>query len=180
MGRIVGGVVNFGINQQVIEREPVRRYSRFRRRRQFAGALVCTIVALVAVTSSPQGSEQPRTGGVSATGTPVPEVTPAGKPGSVQVRVPKEHLEPVLNKAAALANVPRDQLVIVRAEPVVWSDGSLGCAEPGAQYTQALVEGYWIVIAAAGKTYDFRMARNGIFQLCPDGRGRPPSALDAS
>ena len=170
-------MLNVGINQQVIEREPVRLHSRLWRRRQFAGAVVCTAVGLIAVTSSAGASEEPRTRGV-----PVPEVTPAAKPRPVQARVPKEHLEPVLNKAAALADVPRDQLVIVRAEPVVWSDGSLGCPEPGAHYTQALVDGYWIVIAAAGKTYDFRMARNGIFQLCPEGRrgGRPKSAVDAS
>ena len=174
-------MLNFGINQKVIGREPVRLHSRLWRTRQFAGAVICTAVGLIAVTSSADGSEEPRTGGVPATVTPVPELTPAAKPGPVQVRVPKEHLEPVLNKAAALANVPRDQLVIVQAEPVVWSDGSLGCPEPGMHYTQALVDGYWIVIAAKGKTYDFRMARNGIFQLCPEGRGgRPASALDAS
>lgn len=95
-------------------------------------------------------------------------------------RVPQGILEPILKEAAALANVRREQLVVVSAEPVVWNDGSLGCPELGMMYTQALVNGYWVVIAAAGHTYDFRVGRGGTFQLCPQGRGRPPRQSDAS
>ena len=84
-------------------------------------------------------------------------------------------LEPILKEAAALAKVDRKQLVIVRAESVVWNDGSLGCPEPGMMYTQALVNGYWIVIEAAGQKYDFRVGRGGNFRLCPAGQGHPPS-----
>jgi hypothetical protein len=90
-------------------------------------------------------------------------------------QVPQAILEPILNKAAALAKVAREQLVMVRAEPVVWNDGSLGCPEPGMMYTQALVNGYWVIIDAAGQTYDFRVDRSGRFQLCPPGQGQPPS-----
>jgi hypothetical protein len=57
-----------------------------------------------------------------------------------------------------------EQLVIVRAESVVWNDGSLGCPEPGMDYTQAPVKGYWVVINAAGQTYDFRVGRGGNFR----------------
>jgi hypothetical protein len=89
-------------------------------------------------------------------------------------------LDPILKEAAALAKVAREKLVIVRAEPVVWNDGSLGCPEPGMMYTQALINGYWVVIHAAGQTYDFRVGRGGSFQLCPAGRGRPPRKPNAS
>jgi len=104
--------------------------------------------------------------------TPVPTPIREGPP--MQSQIPKELLEPVLNKAADLANVARDQLVIVRAEPAVWNDGSLGCPEPGTNYTQALVNGYWVVIKAGGQTYDFRLGRGGSFKLCPEGFGHPP------
>jgi hypothetical protein len=33
----------------------------------------------------------------------------------------------------------------------VWNDGSLGCPEPGMMYTQALVNGYWLIIEAGVK-----------------------------
>jgi len=93
----------------------------------------------------------------------------------VKGEVPEGILDPILKEAAALAKVAREQLVIVRAQPVVWNDGSLGCPEPGKMYTQALVNGYWVVIEAAGQKYDFRVDRSGRFQLCPPGQGQPPS-----
>ena len=94
-------------------------------------------------------------------------------------QLPQGILDPILKEAARLANVDRDQLVIARAESVVWNDGSLGCPEPGMMYTQALVNGYWIVIEAAGKQYDFRVGSRGSFRLCPPGQGHPPSEAGA-
>ena len=94
--------------------------------------------------------------------------------------VPQAILEPILKEATALAKVGRDQLVVVRAESVVWNDGSLGCPEPGMMYTQALVNGYWILIEAAGRTYDFRVGSGGSFRLCPVGQGHPPSQANAN
>jgi hypothetical protein len=87
-------------------------------------------------------------------------------------------MDPILEEAALLAKIRRDDLVIVRAESVVWNDGSLGCPEPGMEYTQALVNGYWVVISGANQTYDFRVSRDGSFRLCPAGRGRPPLQSD--
>jgi len=97
----------------------------------------------------------------------------------VESQVPEAILGPILNEAAKLANVPPQQLVIVRAEAVVWNDGSLGCPEPGIEYGQALVNGYWVLIKAAGQTYDFRVGGGGSFRLCPEGRGHPPLPSNA-
>ena len=108
--------------------------------------------------------------------TPAPTSTP--HMSRVASQVPEAILTPILKEAAKLANVPPQELVIVRAEAVVWNDGSLGCPEPGMQYTQALANGYWVLVSAAGQTYDFRVARDGSFRLCPEGRGRPPSQRD--
>ena len=111
-------------------------------------------------------------------GTPIrtPTATPTltGKTPPVQSEVPQGILEPILAEAAKLAKVPREKLVIVRAESVVWNNGSLGCPEPGMMYTEALVNGYWVVIDAGGKTYDFRVGGGGSFRLCPEGLGQPP------
>jgi hypothetical protein len=111
---------------------------------------------------------------------PVPSATPPREIPTVQGKVPQGILDAILKEAATLAKVSREKLVIVRAESVVWSDGSLGCPEPGMMYTHALVNGYWVVINAGGKTYDFRVDAGGRFQLCPAGRGRPPRQSDAS
>ena len=105
----------------------------------------------------------------------IPAPIPTGKTPPVKGEVPQAILESILKEAAALAKVERREIKIVRAESVVWSDGSLGCPEPGMMYTQALVNGYWVVIDAAGEKYDFRMGSGGSFRLCPLGQGQPPS-----
>jgi hypothetical protein len=97
----------------------------------------------------------------------------------VKGEVPQAILEAILKEGAALARVGPDQVAIERAESVVWSDGSLGCPEPGMAYTQALVKGYWVVVEAAGKKYDFRVGSGGNFRLCPPGQGHPPSQESA-
>jgi hypothetical protein len=98
-----------------------------------------------------------------------------GETSPVKGEVPQGILESILKEAAALAKVDRREIKIVRAESVIWSDGSLGCPEPGMMYTQMLVNGYWVVIEAAGKTYDYRVGSGGSFRLCPPGQGQPPS-----
>ena len=105
--------------------------------------------------------------------------TPIEESSLVKQDVLQRILDPILKEAAAEAKVTRDELVIVRAEPVVWNDGSLGCPEPGMMYTQALVNGYWVVIDAAGQKYDFRVGSGGSFRLCPPGQGHPPSQAGA-
>ena len=135
---------------------------------------LATILAL-ACHAEPPAREQTSTplASPSAIAAPTEEAPP------VKGQVPQRILDPILKEAATLAKVAREKLVIVRAESVVWNDGSLGCPEPGMAYTQVLVNGYWVVIDAAGQTYDFRVSRDGSFRLCPPGRGHPPSKSDA-
>jgi len=138
---------------------------------------VCTTRTLFALLALAIAKAEP--GHLEQTGSPIvkPSVTSSITPieQSVKQTVPQRILDLILNEAAALAKVPREQLAIVRAESVVWSDGSLGCSEPGMMYTQALVNGYWVIIEAVGRKYDYRVDSSGSFRLCPEGRGQPPS-----
>jgi len=83
-------------------------------------------------------------------------------------------MDALIEEAAALAGAAAPDVQVLRAEQVTWSDGSLGCPEPGMVYTQALVDGYWVVLEVGGETYDFRMSDSGTPRLCPAGEGRPP------
>jgi hypothetical protein len=47
---------------------------------------------------------------------------------------------------------------VVSHEDVTWLDGSLGCPDPGRYYTEALVEGYRIVLRANGAAVSFHGA----------------------
>ena len=134
--------------------------------------IIAVAVALNLTVYMPSGLGTPNKSMTTPSETPAPTSTP--QMSRVESQVPEAILGPILNEAAKLANVPPQQLVIVRAEAVVWNDGSLGCPEPGMEYAQALVNGYWVVIKATGKVYDFRTGRDGSFRLCPQGRGRPP------
>ncbi|WP_418605475.1 hypothetical protein [Georgenia sp. SUBG003] len=49
---------------------------------------------------------------------------------------------------------------------MTWNDGSLGCPEPGTVYTQALVDGYHVVLEAGGERYDYRVGGAADVRLC--------------
>jgi hypothetical protein len=138
--------------------------------------IIAIAVALVIIVNTPSGLASPNESMTTPSETPVPTSTP--QMSRVESQMPEAILGPILDEAAKLANVPHQQLVIVRAEAVVWNDGSLGCPEPGMEYAQALINGFWVVISGAGQTYDFRVGRDGNFRLCPAGRGHPPVQSD--
>ncbi len=56
---------------------------------------------------------------------------------------------------AAQLDLGEDEVVVTKVEEVTWKDGSLGCAEQGSMYTQALVDGQRILLEAGGGTYEF-------------------------
>ncbi len=66
---------------------------------------------------------------------------------------------------------------MLRSQPVVWNNGSLGCPKPGEFYTQELVDGYWVVLSYQGQEFDYRVNSQGFFLLCeestPPGIGLP-------
>jgi hypothetical protein len=134
-------------------------------------------MALLAVVAGPDERRQIETRIV--TSSMMAPLSTTGETPPMKGQVPQTILDPILKDAAALAKVSHEQLVIVRAQSVVWSDGSLGCPEPGMAYTQALVNGYWVIVEAAGQKYDFRVGSGGSFRLCPAGQGHPPSQASA-
>ena len=69
--------------------------------------------------------------------------------------VPGDLLDAITSEAAERAGVEADEVAIITAEAVTWSDGSLGCPEPGMMYTQALVEGSRITLRAGDRTYEY-------------------------
>ncbi|MBS42435.1 MAG: hypothetical protein CMH83_04560 [Nocardioides sp.] len=56
---------------------------------------------------------------------------------------------------AAQQGMPEDEVAVASVEEVTWRDGSLGCAEPGSMYTQALVPGRRIVLEVAGERFEY-------------------------
>ena len=82
---------------------------------------------------------------------------------------PADLLADIKADLAERLGIEPEAVELVRAEAVTWSDGSLGCPEPGMFYTQALVEGYHVILRAGGEEYDYRAAEQGYFKLCTPG-----------
>lgn len=97
------------------------------------------------------------------------EATPSGDPPSLPVGdVPAELLQAIVAEAADDAGVEPDEVQVLTADAVTWSDGSLGCPEPGMAYTQALVPGYRVVLEIGGEELNFHAAESGSFRFCAD------------
>jgi hypothetical protein len=69
--------------------------------------------------------------------------------------------------AAAIADLvertgrSESEIEVARFESVTWSDGSIGCPEPGMSYTQALVPGFRIELVVDATSYWYHGARDG-------------------
>jgi hypothetical protein len=113
------------------------------------------------------------------TGAPIEVPDPVAAPEHEDILVPSDNdrpaqppdqlLGPLLDDAAQRTGLEAGALVISRALRVTWSDGSLGCPQPGMHYTQALVPGWHVHITAGDEVLDYRLTDRGSFLLCPGG-----------
>ena len=89
-----------------------------------------------------------------------------GDPGSVVAAARAD--------AAQRSGLAPAQIELVSLRSVTWSDGSLGCPQPGVAYTQALVPGYRILLRAGAQTWDYHASLRGRPVPCPPGQAREP------
>ena len=75
------------------------------------------------------------------------------------------------------AGVASDEINVLSAEEVEWSDTGLGCQEPNKMYAQMITPGYKIVLETGGNTYDYHTGADpeGPIVHCTEG-GTPASA----
>ncbi len=107
-------------------------------------------------------------GGAGSAGEPsvVAPGTSSQPAASSDVSLPAEILDPIVADAAARLGVDPSAVSIVSAQAETFSDGSLGCPQRGVMYTQALVDGYQVVVEASGTQLDYRGSGLGQFRLC--------------
>jgi hypothetical protein len=115
---------------------------------------------------------------------PAPAIVGPGYPGTgegtpVIGEVPEEIMDEIIADVVERAGVERSAVNVLKSEQVVWPDGSLGCPQPGMVYTQALVNGYHVVLEQGGKSYDYRVTERGSFVLCESRLNRGIPATDA-
>ena len=109
--------------------------------------LLATSACAAESPPAPRGIAPPKRIPDVETVTPSPAGTPV-----VTAQIPREVRRVVVADAARRFNVAESAVVLARAEQVTWSDGSLGCPEPGRMYTQMLVAGFRVVaVTSAGE-----------------------------
>jgi hypothetical protein len=106
------------------------------------------------------------TGGASPTAGSSSPSDPSGGPQASAGTLPASIIDPIVADAAGRLGVDPSSVKIVAAETQTFSDGSLGCPRPGEMYTQALVDGYQVIVEANGRQLDYRGSGPGRFKLC--------------
>ena len=96
----------------------------------------------------------------------LPERVPSPEQPIVTGEVPQDILDAIFDDLIAQTGADRAAIEMLRAEAVVWNDGSLGCPKPGQFYTQAVVPGYWVVLRVGSQEYDYRASKTGHFLAC--------------
>src|SRR5262249_37292069 len=94
----------------------------------------------------------------SAHGNEGQSMTLEGGPPGVASDLQDTGPPPVDAARTDLANqlgVDSTAIALVSSDPVVWSDGSLGCPEPGRAYQQVVTAGYRIVLSVGGVSYEY-------------------------
>lgn len=75
--------------------------------------------------------------------------------------------------------VSTDEVEVVSHADVVWSDGSVGCPQPGMMYAQALVPGRLLVLKVGDELASYHSAGAG-FSYCADPIPPLPPEADQS
>jgi len=129
------------------------------------GLVLCGLVVCACTADPPAGAPQY---------TPaVPQAPP--QPTTIPAqRSLRAVVDAVLADAAKRTGRPIAEIEVVSAQSVTWSDGSLGCPQPGMMYTQALVPGYRVVVEVGGERYDYHASLRGGISLCPAGQAIDP------
>ena len=118
------------------------------------GCLVASVLAGCAAGSpEPSADEGPGTDGAA----------PTAGAGMTQAMI-----DAVVEQASAETGVDIGDIRVVTAEAVTWSDGSLGCPQPGQVYTQALVPGFRVVLEVDGEEMHYHASQSGDFAACAD------------
>ncbi|UFU03202.1 hypothetical protein LQF12_00895 [Ruania suaedae] len=143
-------------------------------RQMLAGVAAAALLVLTACGAS----EEP---GSPATTTPAPDgsgqgadptLEPSADPdedetGSDSDDLSEEQTAAVADLAERL-DVGTEEISAGPLEQVTWPDGALGCPAAGQSYTQALVEGYRLILTHEGEEYAYHAGEDGELAYCAD------------
>jgi len=153
----------------------LRVYTLFSMERMMSKSLKILILAGVLAASAGAADTTPTPRQI-APPTRIPDIEtltplPAGEPVST-AQIPRAVRRAVVADAAKRFKVAESAVVLARAEQLTWSDGSLGCPEPGRMYTQMLVAGFRVVATTGAGSLTYHTDARGSVVTCST-RARP-------
>ncbi len=134
-------------------------------------------LAIATAVPLPTTTETTRTIRLTPAATPHVDFMPTVDESAVVGEVPEEILTAVYQDLIATENIAKEAITVTKAESIIWGDGALGCPQPDQAYTHVNVPGYWIVLEANGRTYDYHAAENGTFILCQNSQPSSPPVV---
>jgi len=101
--------------------------------------------------------------GQSETAQPEPEQEGTTMPSEESPGAQSPAAREAVADLAQRLGVSEDDVRVVSMEEVTWRDGSLGCAQKGMMYTQALVNGSRIVLGVDARKYEYHQGQGRVF-----------------
>jgi len=120
--------------------------------KRFLLMFVLMVMLLAACAQQPAPTEQP----LLPVDDSNPDTTPTPNPVDL---TPAQRA--AISSLSEITSLPADKITLVSTEAVSWPDGCLGVQRMGVMCTQAIVEGFKIVLEADGKQYEFHTNQNG-------------------
>lgn len=99
---------------------------------------------------------------------------PAGAPPPGLAIAPGEMVAAIRSDAARRSGVAETAVHVKGVHSVVWRDGSLGCPRPDVAYTQALVPGWQLRVAAGDQMLVYHASRRGQWVWCAPEQAQQP------
>lgn len=100
------------------------------------------------------------------------QIAPGGEEASLPLGtlpdgvVERADVQAAIAAEAERSGVERAAVGVAGYADVTWSDGSLGCPQPGMMYTQALVPGHQLVLEVDGSYASYHAAEGKDFSFC--------------
>ncbi|HEY6125437.1 MAG TPA: hypothetical protein VIV63_12365 [Steroidobacteraceae bacterium] len=137
-----------------------------------SGFLVFGVVMAIALPPPVYAGDKPATPRNIAPPTRIPDPVVAEAPGEhVDIAsVPRAVRRAVVADAARRFAVSENEVVLINAESVTWSDGSMGCPQPGQMYTQMLVPGFRLAAKTSAGQMVYHTDSRGTVVNCAAGK----------
>jgi hypothetical protein len=132
-------------------------------------AIATASLLLLAACAAPAGAPEASSPDASSSPSPhetEPVSTSPDPAVSAPEGVPQAAWDEIMEDLAPRVDGSLADLTVVKAERTNWNDGSLGCPQPGQVYTQALVDGFQVILEVVGREFDYRVGAGSNVRLC--------------